>query len=96
MNIYYYFSNRSKWDIEQQSYLGTVKGIHQIPFKSAHHGIPFLKVALSVVLNLEDERLRCFENKVQHPLFFTIKFVGVRKTIMGFISQVYKAYKKRH
>jgi hypothetical protein len=96
MNIYYYFSNRSKWDIEQQSHVGNIKGIHQLPFKSAHHGIPFLKVALPAALNLEDEWLKTYENKVQHPLLFTIKLVGIKKAIMGFITQAHMAYQKRH
>lgn len=96
MNIYYFYSNQSKWDIEQHQYIGDLKGVHQLPFKSSHHGIPFLKVALPLVLNLEDEQLKKLENKIQYPLFFTIKFVGVYQTIVGFIIQAYKAYKKRH
>lgn len=97
VNIYYYYSNCSKWDIEQKKHIGSnITGIHQLPFKSAHHGIPFLKVALPVALNLEDEQLKIYENRVQHPLLFTIKLVGIRKAIIGFISQVYTAYKKRH
>lgn len=58
MNIYYFFSNQSRWDIEQRSYLGDTKGIHLLPFRSTHHGIPFLKVALPVILNMEDIQLK--------------------------------------
>ena len=95
MNIYYFFSNQSRWDIEQRSYLGDTKGIHLLPFRSTHHGIPFLKVALPVILNMEDIQLKKFENKIQHPLIFTMRLVGLRKTIIGFFSQVYATCRKR-
>ncbi|EXY32129.1 putative membrane protein [Bacteroides fragilis str. 3397 T10] len=36
------------------------------------------------------------QNHVQHPILFTIKMVGIWKTILGIITQIYKAYQKRH
>lgn len=95
-DIYYFYSNGSQWDIEQHKHIADLKGIYQLPFKSAHHGIPFLKIALPVVLNLKDERLKKMQNHVQHPILFTIKMVGIWKTILGIITQIYKAYQKRH
>lgn len=94
--IYYFYSNRSQWDVEQHAHLGLTEGVMQIPFNSNHHGIPFLKVALMPVLNMNDVQLRHIVGKVQHPLWFTIKMAGVWKTLYGFVSQLYKAYKKRH
>lgn len=94
--IYYIYSDKSKWDVEQHKYTKGVKNIKCIEFNSSKHGIPFLKVALSKFINLEVGQLDELTRKVQHPLLFTIKFVGIYKTISGFVSQVYKAYKKRH
>jgi len=54
-----------------------------------------LKVALPVILNMEDIQLKKFENKIQHPLIFTMRLVGLRKTIIGFFSQVYATCRKR-
>lgn len=64
-------------------------------FKTAHHGIPFLKVALVKVLNMGEKDLKGFTKKKNHPIWFTIRMVGVRKTITGFVQQAYRAYRKR-
>lgn len=93
--IFYFYSNESKWDVEQHDYLGDLDCVTQIPFKSNRHGIPFLKVALPLVINLSNDELMKYANKVQHPIIFTIKVVGLFKTAIGFIDQFYKAYKKR-
>lgn len=93
--IYYFYSNRSKWDMEQHALLGKVDSVCEIAFDSAHHGIPFLKVALPVVINASDNALRNYSQKVHNPVLFTLGRVGIRKTVKGFISQVYQAYKKR-
>lgn len=94
--IYYIYSDKSKWDVEQHGYAKGVQNVKCIEFNSSKHGIPFLKVALSKFINLEVEQLNKLTRKVQHPLLFTIKFVGIYKTISGLVSQAYKAYKKRH
>lgn len=73
-----------------------MQNVKCIEFNSVKHGIPFLKVALPKFINLEVDQLDELTRKVQQPLLFTIKFVGIYKTISGFVSQVYKAYKKRH
>lgn len=94
--IYYIYSDRSSWDVEQHEYTKGVQNVKCIEFNSSKHGIPFLKVALPKFINLEVGQLDELTRKVQHPLLFTIKFVGIYKTISGFVSQAYKAYKKRH
>lgn len=94
--VFYFYSNKSRWDIEQAKVVESVAGLHRIAFHTSHHGIPFLKVALPVVLNLDTENLLKFEKKEQHPLWFTIKMVGIIDTFVGFIRQAYRGYKKRH
>lgn len=95
--IYYFYSKGSEWDSQQNGYLERqgIKSLYKIPFSSKHHGIPFLKVALPVVLNMEDDELAKFIDSVQNPILFTIKMVGIKKTVSGFVKQAYLAYKKR-
>lgn len=64
-------------------------------FCTSHHGIPFLKVALPRVLNMEDEEMKGFARKRNHPLWFTIQMVGVRRAVAGFVRQAWKAWRKR-
>lgn len=94
IEIFYFFSNASKWDVEQNKFCPT-GNIYPIEFKSAHHGIPFLKVALPIVINLENEKLNSLSKRKHHPIIFTIKMVGFINTIIGLYKQLNKAYKKR-
>lgn len=93
--IYYFHSAQSPWDIKEKKHIGNCTKIHVLRFKTSHHGIPFLKVALKRVLNLEKEQLDGYAEKFNHPVCFTIRMVGVVKTVTGIINQAYKAYKKR-
>jgi len=93
--IFYFSSNRSKWDVEQSLHVGVKPNIYSLKFKSSHHGIPFLKVALPVVINLNVEKLKGLSGKIYNPLWFTYKMVGLVDTILGFYKQLYSAYKKR-
>ena len=94
--IYYVYSDRSRWDVEQHELTQDISNVRCIEFRSAKHGIPFLKVALHRFINLEKPELEVLAERVQYPIPFTIKMVGVYNTLVGFIEQVYKAYKKRH
>lgn len=95
IDIFYFYSNASQWDIEQYKQVKSYSKIHKIAYNSRHHGIPFLKVALPITINLEENTLIEFSKKSHNPIFFTIQMVGVRRTIQGFIQQAYQAYKKR-
>ncbi len=94
IEIFYFYSNASKWDIEQNKYCPT-GNIYPIEFKSAHHGIPFLKVALPIVINQENDKLISLSKRKHNPIIFTIKMVGFINTIAGLYKQIYKTYKKR-
>lgn len=93
--IFYFYSLGSQWDIEQNKHIKPMPNLHPISFWTKHHGIPFLKVALSAVVNSEAAILSELEKKRHNPILFTMKLVGLRKTIKGIISQVYLKYKKR-
>ena len=96
VDIFYFYSNQSSWDMEQCRHSEKLKEIRRISFSTAHHGIPFLKVALHKVLNLEKNDLEHYAKKVQSPFIFTVKTVCINKAVSGFLKQLYEAYKKRH
>lgn len=58
VSIFYFYSIGSKWDQEQNDFIGNYSGIHKIAFTSNHHGIPFLKVALHKTINMSFENLK--------------------------------------
>ena len=93
--LYYVFSNRSHWDVMQHRHTTAFCNVRCIEFKSAKHGIPFLKVALPRFINRTPAELDAMSRRVHHPLWFTIQCVGLYRTIAGFVEQAYRAYKKR-
>lgn len=96
IKIFYFYSNASPWDVEQNNYVrNTHLNIIPITFKSNHHGIPFLKIAIPTVINLNTTQLEKISNKKQNPILFTIRMVGIRKTVMGLYKQIIAVYKKR-
>lgn len=94
-NIYYFHSALSSWDVKEKKHINNCPNIHILSFKTKHHGVPFFKVALTKVLNLENVHLNKYANGINHPVYFTVRMVGVIKAIKGIIVQVYRAYKKR-
>lgn len=95
-NIFYFYSNASKWDIEQNKHLiKVIPNLYKITFNTKHHGIPFLKVALPKVLNLNIEKLKSLSESTHNPIWFTIQMVGVRKTLSGLYKQIKQSYLNR-
>jgi hypothetical protein len=92
IDIYYFYSNKSVWDIEQYSHIKDLVKIHKIGFSTAHHGIPFLKIALSQIVNFEKNDLNKLSNKTYNSWLFSIKIVGLWSTILGFIIQSYRNF----
>jgi hypothetical protein len=81
--IFYFYSIRSQWDIEQNMYAKNIK-INRIGFNTSNHGIPFLKSNLDFVINMDSEQLKVLSKKNNyHPLIFSLKMVGLGKTIKG-------------
>lgn len=92
-NVFYFISKNSKWDIEQVDYSKKLN-LNRIFFATEHHGIPFLKVALPVVLNMNRDQLIRLSNKTYNPILFTIRCVGFVKTMQGAYSQMKVKIKK--
>lgn len=93
--IYYFYSKKSPWDKEQHNHIPPMCNLHQISFQTAHHGIPFIKKALPVILNANIGTLNSFEKHTHNPIIFSIKLIGLYNTISGLVTQLYQAYKKR-
>lgn len=95
INSFYFYSNRSPWDTQQYNFIKDTNKVIPIAFNSKHHGIPFLKIALPVVLNLDINILKSLSRKQHSPIFFTIKMVGFIKTCIGLYKQIFVIYKKK-
>ncbi|MFB6341489.1 hypothetical protein ACE1ET_07190 [Saccharicrinis sp. FJH62] len=87
--VYYFYSDRSKWDINQHNHVRDL-GLNVIPFRTSHHGIPFLKSNLKYVLNLGTEQLNKMVNHVQHPILFSFKVEGIFGTVSSILQQTKK------
>ena len=81
-SIFYFHSNKSKWDIEQAALINHLP-VHKISFDTSNHGVPFLKSNLPAVINLPEAALRKLSGRKLHPLVFSLKMVGLLKTIEG-------------
>jgi len=88
-NIYYFYSDRSDWDIDQFNHISDI-GLQYIPFRTKHHGIPFLKTNLNSILNLSTEKMQVFVGKINNPILFSIKIDGLSKTIKYLTILVFK------
>ena len=87
--IFYFYSKASQWDKEENIYIGRKYcNIYKIAFHSRHHGIPFLKVALRKVINLQPADLGQLSKSNHFPILFTIQMVGLIKTINGIYKQL--------
>lgn len=95
-NIFYFLSRNSAWDIVQFKHIKDIDQLNIISFKTAHHGIPFLKSALPEVVNLNREDLLRLSKRNHSPFWFTVKAIGFSQTISSFFIQLYAKYKKRN
>lgn len=87
--VFYFYSDRSDWDINQYNHVSDL-GIQLIPFRTSHHGIPFLKSNLKFVLNLNTNQLKRLVGKTQFPLLFSFKVEGVFSTFWSLFQQIKK------
>jgi hypothetical protein len=95
LNVFYFLSANSAWDAEQHEHIKNVDNINVISFNTKHHGIPFLKSALSTVINLEEGKLKKFVKSKNNPIVFTIRMIGLLKTFNGAKKQLLHKYNKR-
>ncbi len=92
-NVFYFYSNGSRWDCEQRNHIQN-ENINMIEFSTGHHGIPFLKCNLPVILRMTEEQLSNLTGKAFSPLWFSIMTTGLINTVTGLIKQTIKKYLK--
>ena len=91
--IFYFYSTQSIKDHEQHKHAAATN-LNCIAFRTAHHGIPFLKSALKHVLNTPTESLQEWTRKSHYPLFFSFRLEGVLPTFHSLYRQSVSAGKK--
>ncbi|WP_010136846.1 hypothetical protein [Ochrovirga pacifica] len=96
MDIYYFGSAKSTWDSEQYNHVREVNTLNALLFNTKHHGIPFLKSALNVVINMDVKKLKKYTTRKNNPVLFSIKMIGIIKTFQGAKKQLLYKYKKRN
>ena len=93
--IYYFMSDKSDWDNSQRIHLHNRHSVRVIRFSTAHHGVPFPKVAIPYVMQTSSKHLDSLSGKRYNPIMFSIEFAGLFKTMMGIITQYIGAVKKK-
>jgi hypothetical protein len=89
--IFYFYSNKSHIDCEQRKHIDGIK-LNVIEFNTSHHGVPFLKCNLPVVLAKPHQELIALSGEVYSPLWFSIRMVGLKESIKGLFYQILKRY----
>ncbi|WP_324024138.1 hypothetical protein QSV08_14075 [Maribacter sp. BPC-D8] len=80
--IHYFCSRNSSWDNEQFLHISQLP-LNIYHFKTGHHGIPFVKSILPVILNLPVEKYDSYIGKKMNPVLFSIRVGGLKLTLKG-------------
>lgn len=94
-NTFYLVSMYSPGDDEQLAMLEPYKKIHKIRFVNRHHGVPCLKCALPVIMNMDYQELCALENSTHYPILFEIRYVGLIPTIRDLYREIKKVLKRK-
>lgn len=86
-SVFYLYSGRSAVDVEQKAHVDDLK-LRVIQFNTSHHGIPFLKSNLPEVLKMRKPQLIELTRKAHHPIQFSIRLIGLPRTIQSVYAQV--------
>lgn len=92
-NVFYLVSVFSKDDKKHLGGAEKLKNIHIIRFVNTHHGVPFLKPALPVVLNMNRKQLCSLERIPHFPILFEIRYAGVCSTFRYLKDTIVKRLK---
>ena len=94
-NIFYFYSNKSDWDLIQYEHIKHLD-MHFLGFKTSHHGIPFVKVSIPKVINLESEKLQSLAKENHSPIFFSVKLNGLKKVSLFLFKQIKRKLRNRY
>lgn len=94
-NIFYFYSSKSPQDQYQESLVKSTK-INRIGMNTSHHGIPFPKCNLPIVISSSKNDLQLMSDKIFNPIIFSFKKSGPIKTINFAIELIYKKIRTNH
>ncbi|KHJ38169.1 hypothetical protein PBAC_17100 [Pedobacter glucosidilyticus] len=95
---YYYFQSAfSKIDLEQYNAItpSAKEKLKIIRFKTSNHGFPFLRINIPYILSFKKANLDLLANKTYHPIFFSVRLIGVLPTISFVFKALFNRYKKK-
>lgn len=78
--VYYFYSTKSPWDLANKKHVENVN-LNIIAFNTSNHGIPFVRSALSFVINSSTKKLNSWNKRTFNPIFFSIKYGGLYATL---------------
>ncbi len=93
-----FYPNKSTLDLIQLQHINKSKSdlsnLHLIIFNTSKHGVCFPKVALDGFIKTLNFNKEKYEYKQNNPIIFSIRQVGIFKTICGIYKQLKKHYQK--
>ena len=95
-NIYFQ-SCYSKMDLEQLNGISkeAQNNLKIIRFQTSNHGFPFLRNNLRNVLEFSEHELNYFVNTTLHPIFFSIRLIGLIPTIIFVLNALIDRVQKK-
>ncbi len=91
--IFYFYSNKSEWDVRQFNMVKDLN-LNFISVNTKVHGIPFLKNNLIPLFSLKISEIEELKDTLINPLLFSIRLVGVKKTLNYLITLIPAAFKR--
>lgn len=79
--VFYFWSKKSNWDRINRNHIASL-GLSEVVFNTKNHGVPFLKTALNEVINMPYHKLLKLKNKTYNPVFFSMKYGGIKNTFV--------------
>lgn len=94
---YYFQSCHSQMDVEQYQAINerTQKNLKIIRLQTSNHGFPFLRVNLPNVLAFTPNDLGKYVNKTFHPVFFSVRLIGMLPTVTFLLKALKDRYQKK-
>lgn len=94
---YYFQSCKSRMDVEQYQAISksAQNNLNIVCFKTSNHGFPFLRNNLPYVLALNSKELEGYKDKKNHPVFFSIRLIGIIPTFTFILKALKDRYKKK-
>ncbi len=93
--VFYFLSTKSQWDVLQNEHASSLLNVNRIYFKTSHHGVPFLKSSLNEILQYDKESLKSLNGRIYHPILFSFRVSGVKKSSNFLTKQLWNIIKKK-